>query len=310
MIESEAAIIYLNREQYAVYSCIAYFDVFAHPVTCEEICTNADVKVTKSEIRIILEDLTGLGLIFMSRGFYSLEKESDRMIRKRCDSEKRFLLWQKKIRRFASLIARFPYVEAVCISGSCSKGLIEEKGDVDYFVITAPGKLWLCRTLLIAFKKTFLLNSKKYFCVNYFVDTDTLEIPDRNRFVANEIKTLIPVSNRPLFERFLKANEWSSGFLPNKTGYNPSFLLDRKPRKYFSGLIEFLFNNRLGDKLDDWCYDITFSTWRRRFAQLHTDEFNLNFRSKKNVSKHHPRGFQNRVLSELKKRLDKVKVQD
>lgn len=309
MIESEEAIIYLNKEQYSVYRCMCYFDIFSHPLKAEEIGEFIDVKVNKNTIRTILEDLINLGLVFAFKGHYSLTQENEGRIKKRYNSEKRFFLRQKTIKRFASLIARFPYVEAVCISGSCSKGLLEEKGDVDYFVITSPQKLWLCRTLLIAFKKIFLLNSKKYFCLNYFVDSNTLEIPDRNIFVANEIKTLIPVSNKPLFEKFLKANEWADAFLPNKVGYNQSFLMERKPRKYFFRLIEFLLANKLGDKLETWCYTITFSTWKKRFSQLNTDEFNLNFRSKRNVSKHHPRGFQNKVLFEMEKKLHKVKVQ-
>src|SRR4029453_8923510 len=97
------------------------------------------------------------------------------------------------------LIASFPYVRCVCISGSLSKKYFDDTTDIDFFVITKPGRLWVCRTFLILFKKLFLLNSKKYFCINYFIDSDNLEIPDQNIFTATELTTLIPMHDYELY---------------------------------------------------------------------------------------------------------------
>jgi hypothetical protein len=229
-------------------------------------------------------------------------------VKKRIRSEQRCLRKQRLIRRFALFISRFPYVESVSISGSCSKGLLDEDGDVDYFIITTRGRLWLCRSFLIAFKKIFLLNSKKYFCLNYFVDAENLEIPDRNIFVASEIKTLRPISNKPLFEKFLQANSWVEEFLPHKINDKESFLREKRPRKFLFRLVELAFNSKIGSSLDDFCFRLTYSVWKKKFRHLNKDDFHLNFRSKKNVSKHHPGGFQKKVLGEMGTRLQKIKV--
>jgi hypothetical protein len=298
----------LTQEQHAVYSCICYFDIFSHPVTLQEAAEYSNFKMTVAQTRFILDELMDMELIFKKDGFYFLHPGNADLIRKRDDLERRFHKKQKTIRRFAWLISRFPFVESVSISGSCSKGLMDEDGDVDYFIITSPRKVWLCRTFLIAFKKLFLFNSKKYFCVNYFVDVDHLVIPDRNPFVAMEIKTLLPMSNKATFEKFLKENEWVNQFLPNKPGYNTAFLQERGDHNYLFGWLELLLDNRLGELLDKWCFHLTLHSWEKKFPQFNREEFDLNLRSKKNVSKHHPRGYQQKVLAEWHKKLERIKV--
>ena len=71
----------------------------------------------------------------------------------------------KAIKR-AKFISKFPYIENVSISGALSKNYYNNDGDIDFFLITQPNRLWIARTLLIIYKKMFLLNSRKYFCVN------------------------------------------------------------------------------------------------------------------------------------------------
>ncbi|MES2678433.1 MAG: nucleotidyltransferase domain-containing protein [Bacteroidota bacterium] len=308
MIGLEVDTVCLNSGQYAVYSSICYFDVFNHPVKINEILEFASSKVSPESITVILNELLNLKLISEHDGFYFLDKVNSGLIKKRSGSEQRFHKKQRIIKWFAGFISRFPFVESVSISGSCSKGLLDEKGDVDYFIITSPQKVWLCRTILVAFKKIFLFNSKKYFCVNYFIDVDHLEIPDKNTFVASEIRTLVPVSNKALFEKFLEENAWTREFLPNKTHYNAFFLNEKKPKKYFFGFVEFILDNQLGEALDKWCFKLTLSSWEKKFPHFRREDFDLNMRSKKNVSKHHPHGHQQKVLFELNKKLEKIKL--
>ncbi len=298
----------LSKVQYSVYSCIVYFHIFKYPARTEEILTFVNTRLSEQELNEVLEDLIALQLIFSRDGFYFPEKNMDAAILKRKNSEKRLKEKMKTISRYARLISAFPYVKSVSISGSCSKGLLDVEGDVDYFIIAAPGRLWLCRTLLIAFKKIFLLNSKKYFCVNYFVDADNLLIPDKNLFVAYEIKTLAPVNNFRLFSEFVAANGWTNSFFPNKQQHNGTFLRKEDGQKFFARFIESVFNTRLGSVAERFCFDLTLSTWKKRYPGFNKEEFELNFRSRKNVSKHHPRGFQLKVLEEFTKKLGNVKV--
>jgi hypothetical protein len=294
----------ISASQYSVYRSICYFDIFEHPVTEEEIFSFAGEKLSRDEVAAALGVLTDSGIITREREFYSLNPKPSERILKRAELERRFASKQLTIKRYAALIARFPFVESVSISGSCSKGLLDEPGDVDYFIITSPGKVWICRSLLVLFKKLFLFNSKRYFCVNYFIDGGRPEITEQNLFTACEIRTLLPVSNRAAFENFLRANSWTSEHLPNKNGYNDGMMTDvNKPGSLIGGTIEKLLDNRLGQLLGRACRSASLQHWKRKFSMQSGEEFELNFRSGSTVSKHHPNGNQFRVLSELDRKL-------
>ena len=53
----------------------------------------------------------------------------------------------------ASIIAAFPFVRAVGISGSLSKQYADENSDIDYFIITAANRLWIAKNLPAYFQK-------------------------------------------------------------------------------------------------------------------------------------------------------------
>lgn len=294
----------LSKAQYAVYSCICYFDIFSHPVTSNEIRNFSALLLDQTEVDGALSELCKKQLILFFEGYYFLETEKCGNIKKRVAAEKNFYEKRHVIKRYARFIAKFPFVKSVAISGSCSKGLLDDDGDVDYFIITSPNRLWLCRTILVGFKKLILFNSKKYFCVNYFLSSDNLEIPDRNLFVACEISTLMPVNNKALFEEFLEKNKWVEEYLPNRTEYNKHFLVASEPKKQVSRVAEWLLGKGFGNMLDRLLFRFTLAVWEKKFPAFAKEEFDLNLRSRKNVSKHHPRGFQKKVLNELENRLE------
>lgn len=293
----------LNEVQYAVYTCICYFDIFSHPITSTEIRNFSGLLLNQTEVDTALKDLCEKQVILFFEGYYFLESTRFLNIKKRIAAEKKFFEKRHIIKRYARFIAKFPFVKSVAISGSCSKGLLDDDGDVDYFIITSPNRLWLCRTILVSFKKLILFNSKKYFCVNYFLSSDNLEIPDRNLFVACEISTLMPVNNKILFEEFLERNKWVEDYLPNRREYNKHFFEAQEPKKQVTAIAEWLLGSGLGDMLDRLLFKYTLSVWEKKFPGFAKEEFDLNLRSRKNVSKHHPRGFQKKVLNELESRL-------
>jgi hypothetical protein len=298
----------LTAAQFSVYKCISYFDVFDYPVRRNEVHGSLSIKIDEKEIPGLLDQLVESGLVSVTGDYYFLGKDGRQKIKNRLDNEARFRKNKKLIAFIGRFIARFPFVRSVSVSGSCSKGLLEEKGDLDFFVITAPGKLWICRTLLIAFKKIFLLNSKKYFCVNYFIDERSLEIPDQNLFVANEIKTLVPVSNAALHGSFLKANNWIEKYFPNNTPHEKNLSGAKPQKKYAAWVVEKLLDTTAGEQLDNYFFRLTLKVWKKKFKNFSDDDFDLNLRSRKNVSKHHPRGFQKKVLTALDERLVNVQV--
>lgn len=287
----------LSNNANTVLLTLMYFDVFRHPLTLDEIyrfchwdsCTLTDVAAG-------IEELQELGIIGGGDGFYFLTG-TENNIELRLDRNKRALLYSGKAEKWSRFISGFPFVRSVIISGSLSKGTMDKNGDIDYFIITEPGRLWVARTFLILFKKLFLLNSKRYFCVNYFVDNSHLSIPDRNLFTATEIVFAKPMRDVNSFETFLRENKWSAIFYPNF----PSETKEIPPTRNgaLKRAAEKVLRGKFGEWLDDKFFRITIHRWKKKFPHMREDHFEVDFRSRKHVSKHHPQGFQRIVISKL-----------
>lgn len=281
---------------------ILYFSLFSYPLTLEEIhsyTTHENIDNTLEELNQLVEQ----NIITKIDDFYIYNNDYD-SITKRLQGN----VEAEKIMKIASIkarfIAKFPYVKAVGISGSLSKGYFDEKSDIDFFVITQPNKLWISRTLLILYKKIFLLNSRKYFCINYFISTKQLEIVEKNRFTATELKTLIPLQGKVIFEEFYAANLWINDYF---THFNPNLVhTEQNSVSNVSNVIEFLLNNQIGNQIDVLFKKITIQKWHTKFNFLHKNDFNVALKSTESISKHHPSNFQKKVIISLNQKIEEV----
>lgn len=280
---------------------LLYFDIFSFPLSMEEIHVNCSIPLeNKGELLKRLKFLSENGFVKCDSDQYFINGSRDWIDRKQNGAAvaKKYL---RRSRWMNRLIGQFPFVRGIGISGSLSKGYADDSSDVDYFIITQKGRLWLSRTLIILFKKIFLLNSRKWLCPNYFVDEKSLKIPDENAFTATEIVYLKPVYNRELFEKFSAENQWVRRFKPN-------FKMENRHSEATGGhswikrMLEWGMGGKVGDILDDYCFRLTYHFWKRKFNDYEKKEFHQAFRSKKNISKHHPQNFQKKVLKALNER--------
>jgi predicted nucleotidyltransferase len=286
----------LTALQSGMVRTLLYFDVFNYPLKKTELYKYCQSLINSTdEFNAALDFLVCEKFIKHSHDFYFINDDHSILERRIFGNElaKKYNLIAKK---YSRLISKFPFVKAVFISGSLSKGYMDKDSDIDYFIITEPGRLWLCRTLLVLFKKVFLLNSHKYFCVNYFIDDEHLEIPDKNIFTATELVTLMPMVNHYLFKKFTEANRWVLEYLPNVSA-NYYEILTEKQKPLMKKLMEKIFRNRFGDKLDAHCLKATLQYWRKKFKNFNEHDFKNALRSRRDVSKHHPNKFQEKVLA-------------
>ena len=282
---------------------ITYFDIFDHPLKKEELLFFFSIK-DDSVIDSVLTDLVKSGLCYTHNEYYSLQSNIENLIRLRIDKEKSAQPYFKRLPFFARLIKSFPFVEGIAISGSLSKNVMHEDGDIDYFIITSKGRLWICRTFLVVFKKLFLLNSKKYFCVNYFVDTENLKILDENIFTAIELRHLLPVYNLDLISKLKQENLWTNNYV--EYFENPVSVEPVKGKGVLKKVVSFLLKGKIGDRLDLFFMKFTYKKWEKKFKHFDAGKFDLTMRTNRGISKHHPRDFQNKVLKEYHNRLNKI----
>ncbi len=283
---------------------ILYFSIFKYPLTKAEIYkfSNASSeKAINTEIDILLKK----GIIFKIEDFFMCENNRSLLTRRLKGNEMAKKVMPKAF-KVSKLIAKFPYVESVCLSGSLSKGYYDSNGDIDFFIITKPGRLWISRTLLILYKKIFLLNSRKYFCINYFISSDYLHIPEQNRFTATEMVTLIPVYGKKAFTSFMQENTWPYEYFPNFPSFDTSIINETK-KSWLSVFIEKIFNTPIGNAVDSFLRKITLKKWHLKFSDLESEDFKIAMKSTKHVSKHHPQNFQRKVIDRLNEDYDKLK---
>ncbi|MBK8922562.1 MAG: nucleotidyltransferase domain-containing protein [Saprospirales bacterium] len=287
--------------KHALLCALWYFEIFQHPLTLEELRRYSNCAGVSQEILgDKLGELVAEGAAFQFEHFFQTRDEPGWVARRRAYNQRadEFLPIARRMARF---IGAFPFIRGVFVSGSLSKHCMAPDGDIDFFIITAPGRLWLARTLLVVFKKLFLFDSHKYFCINYFVDTEHLEIEEKNLFTATETATLLPLYGREWYERFVGANAWAWAHFPNlpprPTGQTPPHR-----RAGFKLLWERVLYTYPGQWLDIWAMRATVWYWRRKFRKFDDRTFDSALRSRRYMSKHHPLYFQKKVMEAFAKR--------
>lgn len=289
----------------ALLSALWYFEIFQYPLTATELFEFANCPgEAPASLAEKLEELVQEEFIYQF-GIYYQSKNDPGWVPRRLDYNRRAARHLPIARRMARLIGAFPFIRAVFVSGSLSKNCMAPDGDIDYFLITEPGRLWLARTLLVIFKKLFLFNSHKYFCVNYFIDTEHLEIEDKNLFTATETLTLFPLYGRDWSERFAAANGWVKHYLPNLS-WRTAGTIPAHQSGVFKKMAEWALNGCLGAWLDTQAMRLTVAYWRRKFRHFDEKTFDGALRSRRYVSKHHPLYFQQRVMNAYMARLNET----
>ncbi len=280
-----------------VLKTLLYFDAFQYPLTLEEITVFSQFSL--EEIKTTLQGLISKKIIFKLDDFYAVTEKTCRIERREKGNKKAEQIL-KKAKKVSKFISQFPFVEGVFLSGSLSKGYFGDDDDIDYFIVTKPNRLWVSRTFLIAYKKIFLLNSKKYFCVNYFMSSNALEVTEKNRFTATEFATLIPMSGNGIYQKLQKNNPWVLEYFPNYDTNKKSKPIKRKVFKRFS---EFLLNGKIGNGLENQFMKITKNHQQKKFKKLNKSDFDIAFKGDKSTSKHHPDNHQKRVINLLNEKI-------
>lgn len=281
----------------SILKVILYFDIFSYPILKEEIKLFLDHKVDEGVFSEALQKLVRGKCLFLHEGFYSLQDNYSLVETRRLGNNKALplLLTGYKI---AGLLYQFPYVRGVGISGSLSKNVAGEKADIDFFIITKANRLWLARTFLHVFKKcSFLVGRQHWFCMNYFVDERSLQIEEKNIFTAIELVTLLPVCGNGSLHDFFDANNWAHHYYPNH-GWRMGHIRKNKSSSWLKRVVENIFDNRLGNWLDDYFLSVTDRRWRKKElrTKLNRKGNPIGLVNNKHYSKPNPLYFQEKLL--------------
>lgn len=285
--------------------CLNYFSLFNFPLNSEEIWQFHPVQCTHEKIQDTLKKLLKSSEIIHFDSYYTLPgKAIANWVNERQKGFQRAVALLKRSRKHTRIIASFPFVESISISGSLSKFYASERPDVDYFIITAANRLWIARSLLHLFKKlTFITGHQHFYCMNYFVDLKALTISHPNLYSAIEVATLIPVYNKEVHTDFLLRNEWVRTYLPNHSGNEQTQYATGNGRHWLKKGIENVLNLLFPEQLNRSLMRLTDRKWRGKWQKkgYNMGEYDRAFHTTMHVSKNHPVDYEKKVLSLLTK---------
>jgi hypothetical protein len=236
----------------AILCTVAYSDVFDHPLTEEEIHTYLiEVPAPREAVhRALTEYLLPSGRLACREGHFMLPGREEALALRRRRGEFSTRLWPSAA-RYGRWIGHLPFVRMVAVTGSLAMDSADRQADLDYLIVTRPGRLWLTRALVILLVR---LASRRgdTICPNYFLSERALELPQRNLFTAHELAQMVPLAGEEVYRRMWRLNGWVRGYLPNAARRGGGARLSGfYPEKIRPGL-EALLQGGLAGRLEQW----------------------------------------------------------
>lgn len=296
----------MERTESGILKMLAYYSIFHYPLSRDEIKEFMPAGVNTAHFDTALEQLTSNKVIYKIDDLYLLEPDKEMVKRRREGNHRAEKLLPRAI-KVGRFLSRFPYVRGIGISGSLSKNYASDKADFDFFIITKANRLWIARTIMHLFKKfTFLTGKQHYYCMNYYVDEKALKLEEHNIYTAIEMITLVPVRGESL-QSFFVANNWVNEWFPNYTSKtNQSWV---PGVSWFKKVIECLFNNKVGDRLDNYLMKKTTFRWKKKMEKrmLNYEGKEMELITGKHFARSNPASFQEKVLARYALKMTELK---
>lgn len=230
----------------SIFHTLAYSDVFDYPLTAAEVyCYLTSMSASLEDVAQALTDEA----LFARVGEYFTLPGREEIVgtrKRRAEIAKR--LWPKAA-RYGRMIAMLPFVRMVAVTGSLAMNNADEGKDVDFMIVTAPGRLWLSRALSLLVARFAKLEGVSL-CPNYLVTTNSLELQERSLYVAHELAQMIPLSGMEVYAEMLRLNSWMTDYLPNAL-MEPETLPGVNPVQKRS-MLQRVFEIFLGLPFADW----------------------------------------------------------
>ncbi len=283
----------------SIVKTLAYSDVFDYPLTFEELYKFLiGEKIGRDSFKKVLGSASSL--ISVQNNLYTF-KQREKIVQLRIQREKdskNKLILAKEI---ALLLSNIPTVRFLGISGALAMENADKDDDIDFFIITQKGTLWLTRLLCLVLleikgvrRKRGVEKASNKVCLNMFMDEDNLSLSydKRNLYTAHEVVQVKPLLNKNnTYQKFLFGNIWVTKFLPNSVDtevqrFKGSKILSEDEKQSFN--VFYMFE------------------WVAKTVQLW---YMKNHKTRETVTStmlaFHPKDYQEIILKEYEKRLKK-----
>jgi len=231
---------------------ILYADIFDYPVTGAEIYRFLECKASKQQVDTRLAEAVADGRLLYISGFYCLPNRAHLVAKRKERLSVSQNLWPQAI-RYGQQLARLPFVRMVAITGALAvNNPRDDVDDIDYLIVTQPGRLWLCRAMIITLVRAGHLQGV-HLCPNYIITENALDF-EPDFFVAREMLQMQPVYGRDVYLSVIERNRWTTRYFPQGGSPNLEKLNGDLPpgAKSLKKLAETALTGLPGDALERW----------------------------------------------------------
>jgi hypothetical protein len=235
----------------ATVRAVAYADVFDYPLTADEVHRYLiGVHASRGMVGAVLASNKVLThVLARTDRYYTLIGRESAVDTRRGRAPIAAEYWRRAVGS-GRLIGNVPFVRMVAVTGALAMDNIAD-GDIDYLVVTEPGRLWLCRALVVGVVRTAALRGTRL-CPNYFLSEQALELTEQNLFTAHEVAQMVPLSGIEIYQRLRALNRWTDTYLPNAAGPPHRVAVVEARAHRTRQFVERTLRSGLGGRLERW----------------------------------------------------------
>lgn len=233
----------------AALRAVAYADVFDYPLTPLELHRYLiGVAASAEQIHELIQHPPAA--LSVSGTYISLAGREANQATRRERAHEAARMWPRAL-HYARTIAGIPFVRMVALTGALAMDNVEPGADIDYLIVTQPGRLWLCRLLIIGLVRLAAVRGD-VICPNYLLSERALALSERDLYTAHELAQMVPLAGHAVYQRMRRLNAWSDAMLPNAADapQRANDAPDRQPRAQALG--ETLLRGGAGAAIERW----------------------------------------------------------
>jgi len=283
----------------AVVRALAYGDVFDFPLTAREVHRYLDVSATAEEVMADLAALVEGGSVESDGSLYWLAGRGGLSDIRRNRGLVSAALWPHAL-HYGRVLASLPFVRMVAVTGGLAVDNVADHADVDYLVVTEPGRLWLGRGFVIGVVR--LAGRRELeLCPNYLVSENSLSLDDRDLFTAHELAQMVPLHGLDVYWTMRERNGWSARFLPNADGLPRTVATSAASGAGLRRAAEAVLGGPVGRSLERW-------ERTRKIRRFSRAGGGGEVRFTEDVCKGHFGGYHGRILARFEARLHELGI--
>lgn len=220
----------------SIFRTVAFFSLFDYPVTAFEIWK----WLAKPEVAYRLEDVIAIlntsvllhdrletreGFFVLKGKLHTLATRHDRFL----DATRKF----KRLRRAVRYLRLLPTLRSLSVCNTLAWMNTKAESDIDLFLVTKPRRVWTTRVFSVLPFALLGMRPKRGaidpICFSFFVSSDALDfhhlrLNKDDLYLAQWIRSLVPVIDRDVDKNIIAMNDWVGGLFPNSFAVRPSRL--------------------------------------------------------------------------------------